>query len=59
MPYACKLVAWDAQRFCQLLGTRKVLAIGDSTMLQAASVLMNYIHWGYWGASPPGCQSQV
>jgi hypothetical protein len=60
-PDKCRLVEWDARDFCSLLGQRTLLVVGDSTGSQAASVLMNYIHWGFWEASPdgPGCQRQV
>ena len=59
IPDKCRLVEWDAREFCGLLGQRTILVVGDSTVSQAASVLMNYIHWDFWRTSPPGCQQQV
>ena len=44
--------AVDPYRTCQLLGTRKVLLIGDSTMSQVASTLMNALFLAR-------CQTQV
>ncbi|KAJ1483527.1 hypothetical protein T484DRAFT_2579588 [Baffinella frigidus] len=36
-PAGCFLEAWDAPRFCEALGARTLLFVGDSTMLQAQS----------------------
>ena len=44
-PSRCRLLAWDAERFCQLLGERKMLFVGDSTMAQAALTVMNWIQY--------------
>ena len=59
VPDSCRLVEWNARRFCELLGARRILLVGDSTVSQAATVLMNYIHWGFWQAPSSGCQQQV
>ena len=59
VPDNCRLLEWDAHRFCSLLGTRRLLVVGDSTVSQAASVLMNFIHWGFWDVGKVGCQTQV
>lgn len=40
-PASCRLPEWDAVEFCRLLGRRKILFIGDSTMMQAASTVMS------------------
>lgn len=53
-PVTCELPTWDARRFCDLLGERTVLLLGDSTMDQAAITLMNLIH-----AGGGGCQAQI
>jgi hypothetical protein len=47
-----KLPDWKATETCRLLGNRTVLVIGDSTMQQLASTLMNSIF-------PVGCQTQI
>ena len=59
VPDKCRLVEWDARRFCEMLGARRILVVGDSTVSQAATVLMNYIHWGFWDTPSSGCQGQV
>ena len=46
------LEPWNAARFCELLGARKLLFIGDSTMEQSASTVMN-------AAFQAGCQTQI
>ena len=38
------LPQWNAQEFCQLLGPRRIILIGDSTMYQSAHTLMNAVH---------------
>ena len=38
-PSGCQLPAWNATRFCALLGGKKLLFVGDSTMQQTASVV--------------------
>jgi hypothetical protein len=43
---------WDPHDFCQRLGTRKLLLVGDSTMSQSATTLMNAVH-------AVGCQTQM
>ena len=52
----CEFVEWDAAHFCARLGAATVLFIGDSTMMQTASVIMNAI---YWQLRERGCQTQL
>ena len=59
IPRQCRLVEWDAHNFCSKLGARTILMIGDSTMEQAASVLMNEIHFAFWNVPTTGCQTQI
>jgi hypothetical protein len=42
-PRTCQLLAFDAKSFCKLLGGRRVVLIGDSTMGQTAATIMNAI----------------
>lgn len=44
-PMLCELLSWNAMRFCRLLGSRKILMIGDSTMQQTAAALMTRLTW--------------
>ena len=39
----CELTTWNAYEFCQLLGTKKVLIMGDSTSNQANQILKSMI----------------
>ena len=41
VPHACSLREFEPRDFCMRLGNRTVLLVGDSTMEQAASTLMN------------------
>ena len=59
VPNECRLLEWDAKEFCRVLGNRSLLVLGDSTVSQAAGVLMNYIHLGFWDNPAQGCQTQV
>ena len=68
VPAGCALPPWDAPRFCRLLDRRRLLLIGDSTMEQTASVLMNSIALGSRRPAGKaeaaaegggGCQTQV
>jgi hypothetical protein len=45
VPKKCSLRLWDAEMFCAALGNRSLLFIGDSTMQQVASVVMNSVAW--------------
>ena len=47
-----ELPEYDAVKTCQLLGSRTVLMIGDSTMRQTASYLINALF-------PGGCQTHI
>lgn len=40
-PSGCEMMPWSASRFCELLGARRVLFVGDSTMRQNAVTLLN------------------
>lgn len=51
-PDNCQLDPWNATRFCELLGNRSVLMIGDSTMEQTSAVLHNMINWGNGTCAP-------
>jgi hypothetical protein len=42
-PTNCKLRPWNATQFCEVLGERKILLVGDSTMQQTAGTLMAMI----------------
>ena len=42
-PSRCTLRDWNASEFCSALGPRRVLMVGDSTMEQTASTLMNMV----------------
>ena len=44
-PRDCALPVWDARAFCAALGNRTVLFIGDSTGMQLAAAVHNYIAW--------------
>jgi GDSL/SGNH-like Acyl-Esterase family found in Pmr5 and Cas1p len=54
VPSNCSLTAWDAKRFCSLLGSRTILMVGDSTMQQVAATLTGMIFTG-----KGGCNSQI
>eukprot|EP01039_Chlorochromonas_danica_P001001 gene1002-1087_t len=41
----CEMLAWDPELFCRLLGRRKILFIGDSTMQQTFASFVNMINW--------------
>lgn len=43
VPRRCSLLAWNATAFCEQLGHRKIMFIGDSTVGQSAATLMNMI----------------
>eukprot|EP01040_Poterioochromonas_malhamensis_P001732 gene1732-1838_t len=42
-PRNCTLPRWSAERFCRLLGERRLLFIGDSTNRQTSTTLMSMI----------------
>eukprot|EP01084_Bolivina_argentea_P119345 211622_1 len=44
-PSNCVIFPFSAQKLCDLLHNRSILIIGDSTMEQTASVLMNSVHF--------------
>lgn len=60
-PSACRLPAWDAGLFCSRLGTRRVLFLGDSTMRQTFTVVVNRIAFDYirGKASAATCHDQL
>lgn len=43
VPKHCALTEWDATQFCDLLGNRTILFVGDSTMFQFSLSLMSMI----------------
>lgn len=47
VPRTCALPQWDARRFCTLLGQRRLLLVGDSTMEQTGSALVALVQWGH------------
>lgn len=53
-PTHCKLHRWNATLFCELLGNRTVLLVGDSAMEQTAATLMSMIT-----NQQGGCSSQI
>ena len=55
LPSKCQLVSWDPVRFCALLGRRKLVMVGDSTMNQAYVVLSNFLRW----RTAATCASQI
>ncbi|KAJ1388233.1 hypothetical protein B484DRAFT_440061, partial [Ochromonadaceae sp. CCMP2298] len=42
-PLTCDLLPWNATQFCELMGNRTFLFIGDSTMHQTAAGLMSQL----------------
>lgn len=42
-PTSCRLQEWNATLFCELLGSRTILLMGDSTMQETASTIMSMI----------------
>ena len=51
-PSGCRLRDFSAAAFCAALGDRTLLLVGDSTMQQLASVLMNGLAWEEAQARP-------
>ena len=51
VPLQCYLPAWDSRSFCNALGNRTILLVGDSTMHQTATTLQN--------AAFPFCADQI
>lgn len=43
VPDGCELLKWNATYFCELLGDRKMVFLGDSTMGQTATTVMNML----------------
>lgn len=39
----CDILTWNATEFCRLLGPRRVLFLGDSTMVQTAATVVNMV----------------
>jgi len=54
IPDDCILPVWDAHAFCDALGSRTILFIGDSTNTQLAATIHNYISW-----NNAGCSGQI
>jgi hypothetical protein len=53
-PFRCTLPTWNAKDFCRLLGTRRMLAVGDSTFRQSSMTLASMIY-----AGQGGCADQI
>ena len=51
IPSFCTLHPWNAPLFCELLGNRTIMLVGDSTMEQSASTLMAMIQSGQGGCA--------
>lgn len=66
-PDSCALVPWSAQSFCTVLGRRRMLFIGDSTMNQVAAAIAHAVRWGFdfaraqsaSSSSAPSCAAQI
>jgi hypothetical protein len=54
MPLHCTLPTWNAKDFCRLLGTRRILTVGDSTFRQSSMTLASMIY-----AGQGGCADQI
>lgn len=56
-PMLCDLIPWNATQFCELLGNRTILMLGDSTMHQTAASIMSRVT----SDSPPmeSCADQL
>ena len=54
IPSFCRLQDWNAPFFCELLGNRTIMLVGDSSMEQSASTLMAMIKSG-----EGGCADQI
>lgn len=46
VPQFCSLLKWNATQFCDLLGNRTILFVGDSTMHQSATTVMSMVTRG-------------
>ena len=60
-PAECSIVPWDARKFCQVLGQRRLLFVGDSTVQQVAALTANHVEHAYRRRGEPGlgCASQL
>ena len=58
-PTSCTLPQWNAKRFCAVLGGRRVLFVGDSTVEQVAGVLQAQVQWDHWNTRSRSCASQI
>jgi hypothetical protein len=59
LPTKCHLPYFDPAIFCDLLGNKKILFIGDSTMQQTATTVMNYIMWDGNAVNHSRCAKQI
>ena len=60
VPSRCRLREFDAAAFCRLLGSRRILFVGDSTMQQTANAVMGQVVWDLGRLnSTAGCESQL
>ena len=51
-PSNCNILEWNSTLFCELLGERKILMMGDSSMQQTAATLMSMITGGNGTCAP-------
>ncbi len=58
-PSHCRLREWDARKFCQQLGNRTVLVVGDSTVHQTDHTIRSWIRSGFGGDADAGCERQI
>jgi hypothetical protein len=56
-PLLCDLIPWNATQFCELLGNRTILLVGDSTMHQTGAALASRITWDT--GSLKGCADHI
>ena len=58
-PSRCRLLEWDARKFCRQLGNRSVLLMGDSTVHQTDHTIRSWIRSGFGGDADAGCERQI
>lgn len=55
-PNECILPSWNASEFCDLLGSKRILMVGDSTMQQTAASLYSTL---LYAKAPQSCLSNI